>query len=103
MRTECEGKVRFYDRKNNLEAKIEFDCVSGKPKDYFKGYIKRGEEKICKILGSYMGFIDFDDTRYWDVNNTVAFMPKVEKSRLLSDQAFRLDKALLERGHIIDA
>jgi len=40
MRTECEGKITFKDEKNNLEAKVEFDKVSGKPSDYIKGWIK---------------------------------------------------------------
>lgn len=77
MRTECEGKVIFKDVKNQLEAKVEFDAVSGKPSDYIKGYIKKGDKKICKIYGTYMGFIEFDDVRYWDHRHTIAYNPHI--------------------------
>lgn len=85
MRTECEGKMNFIDTKNNIEAKIEFDKVSGKPSDFIKGWIKKDDKKVSEIYGSYMEFLEFDGVRYWDLNKTIAFKPILTCSGLGSD------------------
>lgn len=52
---------------------MRFDDVSRKPSDYFKGKIKKNDEVISKIYGSYMGFCEFDDVRYWDYRQVIPF------------------------------
>jgi len=27
----------------------------------------RGEESVCKVYGSYLNYIEFDNVRYWDI------------------------------------
>jgi hypothetical protein len=41
--------------------------VRGKTQDYFTGAILKGQTKVSDIRGNYMGFIDFDGKRYWDI------------------------------------
>lgn len=33
--------------------------------------IKMKNITICKVYGSYLGFIDFNDVRYWDIRENV--------------------------------
>jgi hypothetical protein len=66
MKVEVKGKMKFEDKKNNLLSEIEFDNVRWKASDYFSGEIKKDGKRVSKILGSYMGFIEFDKQRYWD-------------------------------------
>ncbi len=56
----------FTDRENRISAEMEFDNVRWKPTDYFQGEIKVNGSRVSKIYGSYMGFIQFDNIRYWD-------------------------------------
>jgi len=50
-----------------------------------------------------MGFLEFDQVRYWDYRETIAFRPEIKNPKLLSDELFREDKTLLERGYIEEA
>ena len=84
-----------------MKAKITFDDVSRRPTDFFKGKIKKnGEEVISKIYGSYEGFCNFDDIRYWDYRYVAPFKPNFKMSVLGSDVEYRKDKILLKRGHV---
>ena len=40
-----------------------------RPKDYFVGAIFKDDVKICEFKGNYMGYLDFDGVRYWDVRD----------------------------------
>jgi hypothetical protein len=75
-KVEAMGSILFEDKANNLEAKIRFDDVSWKSTDFFKGKIKQDDEVVSKIYGSYMGFCEFDDVRYWDYRYVIPFKPK---------------------------
>jgi len=46
---------------------FEPGIVKGKPQDFFAGEILKDGKKICSIYGNYMGFMDFDGVRYWDL------------------------------------
>jgi hypothetical protein len=78
MKVESMGRIDFKDEANGIEAYVKFDDVSRKPTDYFKGKIKVKDQEICKIIGSYMGFCDFDGKRYWDYQSVVPFRVKIE-------------------------
>ena len=39
------------------------------PSDYFNSFIKCGEKQISRVYGTYCGFIEIDDIRYWDVRD----------------------------------
>jgi hypothetical protein len=32
-----------------------------------KGEILKDGKKVCELFGNYMGFLDFDGIRYWDL------------------------------------
>ena len=82
------------------------------PKDYLKGQIMLGGAQVSEIYGNYMGYIDFDGERFWDVRKQVNYKPvdlsKEERimpgglSPLLlpSDTTYRLDSLTLETGDV---
>ena len=43
--------------------------IKKKAQDYFTGAIFVNGNKVCDIKGNYMGFIDFDGVRFWDVRD----------------------------------
>lgn len=89
------GKITFTDPKNGLTAWYEINSVKRKPKDYFKGEILKDGEVVSKMYGNCMGYIDFDDVRYWDIREQVNYMQKgadLKKSTtLMSDSRRRPD------------
>ena len=63
----CTGTITFVDEKNGLTAWYTIGEAGKKyAKDYFKGEIKRGDQVVSRLFGSYMGYIEFDGRRYWD-------------------------------------
>jgi hypothetical protein len=37
-----------------------------RPSDYFEGTINQNGKPASKFYGTYCGFINFDNVRYWD-------------------------------------
>jgi len=66
MKIESKGTLTFIDEKNGLVGTVVLGKVKKKPSDYFEGDIKRNGQPISKIYGSYMSYVEFDDTKYWD-------------------------------------
>ena len=69
-----DGDFEFMDEKNGLKATINVGKVYRKPKDYMSGKIEKlnqltGDwEVVCnEIKGTYMGYIDFDGERLFDI------------------------------------
>ncbi len=60
-----------------------------KPTDYFQTEILKENKNICKIYGTYMGFINFDDRRYWDHSWVLPYKLKILPSDLESDIIYR--------------
>lgn len=91
MKVECKGKITFTDSANEISASLEFDNVRWKSSDYLSGEIKVKGKRVCKIYGTYMGFIEFGDQRYWDVNYIKPYECKLDKPNNLmqSDASFR--------------
>ncbi|CAD8208744.1 unnamed protein product [Paramecium octaurelia] len=105
MKVECKGKITFLDKKNDISACVELDSVMWKASDYLSGEIKQKGKKVCKIYGSYMGYIEFGEVRYWDVNYIRPYECKVFKPNpfLLSDASFRPDLRQLKRNKVQEA
>ena len=40
-----------------------------KTQDVLYGEIEKDGKVVCKIEGNYMGYIDFDGVRYWDLRD----------------------------------
>ena len=85
MKVESKGNLVFNDEKNGISAELAFDNVKKKPSDYFQGEIKEKGKKVCKIYGSYMGFIEFDSIRYWDFRYITPFKPIIQTNVIESD------------------
>lgn len=54
--------------------------VKNKPTDYMEGEIKSGKTVISKLFGSYMGFLEFDNVRYWDARDIKPFAMVIHKN-----------------------
>ena len=63
------GNIVFEDEKNGLTGYLNIGDVSRKPRDYFEGRIEhKSKGVVCeKIYGTYMGYMDFDGERYFDI------------------------------------
>lgn len=78
-----------------------------KAKDYFKGWIKKDGEVVCsEVKGTYMGHMDCDGQRYFDLRDAqpmeVIDLP-VDHSEpvcLESDSRKRIDLVELFRGNV---
>lgn len=44
-----------------------------RPTDYFESAIYKGGKAVSQFDGSYMGYINFDEIRYWDGRYLKAF------------------------------
>jgi len=44
--------------------------VRNRPRDYIQGWIEKDGVRVCEnIFGSYCGYLDFDNERYFDVRD----------------------------------
>lgn len=75
MHHQLVGNITFTDEKNGIEASVDIGAQKGKPKDYFSGRIYRigagGQEleTVSTLYGNYMGYVDIDRKRYFDVRD----------------------------------
>jgi len=63
-------------------------------------------QKVSTIFGNYMGFIDFDGVRYWDLRDSDDFMYfpiPFGKKALESDSTKRTDSVTLATGDVVQA
>lgn len=58
--------MTFEDKTFGYKAEIKLGKIKKKPSDYFDGNIVKDGKSCSKIYGTYLGFIDFDDVRYWE-------------------------------------
>ena len=63
------GEWKLEDRENNIIASVVIGQEEGKTQDYFSGEIFKDEISVCEISGNYMGYVDFDGERYWDLRD----------------------------------
>ena len=71
------GRIEFRDDTHGVTAWYEFGDGGKKknPKDYVRGEIIRDGSVLSKIYGNMMGYLDFDDQRYWDVRYAQSYVP----------------------------
>ena len=63
--------MNFKDHTNGFECTIKFGSVKKKQSDFFSGEIKLKNLTVCKIIGSYLSYIEFNGVRYWDIRQNV--------------------------------
>jgi hypothetical protein len=80
LRSEATEKIHFVDKKNDIKAEIAFGKVKKRyfrlryrPTDYFESAIHKNGKEVSKFDGTYCGYINFDNVRYWDGRYLQAF------------------------------
>mmetsp|Transcript_8977 Transcript_8977/g.17346 ORF Transcript_8977/g.17346 Transcript_8977/m.17346 type:complete len:222 (+) Transcript_8977:677-1342(+) len=102
-RNEVMGTVVFIDEANNLEVIVNIGGVKGKPSDYVEGLmISNRTQLVSKLSGTYLGWLDFDGSRYWDVRFVPSFDIMFEPN-LPSDSELRSDLCALREGRVEEA
>lgn len=100
------GRIELTDEQNGITAFYEInspDRGKGKAKDYFVGEIRQHGKVVSKMFGTYMGYIDFDSRRYWDIrrmNNFEIRCADLTKEALPSDCRNREDSIKLFQGDV---
>lgn len=102
------GKIEFNDYENNIYAYFDIGAYKMKSQDYIYGHIEKDGEKICEITGNYVGFVDFDGVRYWDIRDAELIHTKprdedVVPDSLPSDSVRRTDRIFLAERPIEEA
>ena len=96
------GKITFTDEANQIEGSYEPGKYRLKTQDYLCGEIKVAGKKVCDVFGNYMGFVDFNKVRYWDIRETdKIWFPIVKytpEQTLVSDSDKRIDSNTLRGG-----
>mmetsp|Transcript_39699 Transcript_39699/g.77698 ORF Transcript_39699/g.77698 Transcript_39699/m.77698 type:complete len:448 (+) Transcript_39699:36-1379(+) len=112
MHHECVGTQTFEDAKNKIRCRITFGNPEGKrglPTDFFEGCIERydpanpekeGTQVLSNVDGSWVGFVDFDKVRYWDVRTCEKMSMCKPRNLLPSDSCFRSDSIALAKKDI---
>jgi len=67
-----------------------------KPSDFFEGTINEKGKVVSKFYGTYCGFINFDNVRYWDGRYIQGVKIKLEDNPLESDFRNRDDLKRLQ-------
>ena len=65
------GTSEFFDEANGITANYTIGVRKGR--DYFKGEIKQNGRVVSVLTGTYMGYIEFDGVRYWDIRKMQNF------------------------------
>ena len=82
-----------------LLKKSNTGTLIDRPTDYFQTSIKMGGKiDICKVYGSYLSFIEFNNVRYWDIRENTPIKLIDIPTILQSSSQFRLDRINLEQG-----
>lgn len=99
MRHESLGTMQASDSEGHT-CLINIGKIRGKPSDYLEGQIKNQDSNsICTLTGTYLGYLEFDRIRYWDVRENHPF--KIKYTQILqSDSECRKDILTLRSGDI---
>lgn len=107
MRHESCGLLTFRDVANKLECSVRIGEVSGKPTDYLEGFVMREGKVVSHLTGTYLGYLDFDSKRYWDVRQSETYKVihrQIDfEANLPSDSEVRPDLVSLRDGSIDEA
>lgn len=91
MKIESKGTLTFTDKANQLIGTVVLGKIKKRPSDYFEGTIKRLDNIVSKVYGSYMSYIEFDGERYWDYRVSLPLELKLKKNPPKSDSSNRPD------------
>ncbi len=99
------GKISFTDAANEIEGHYSPGSYTFKTQDYISGNIKVKGKKVVDIYGNYMGFVDFNKERYWDIREMEekVWFPIVKldpEETLKSDSSKRIDSVTLRTGDV---
>ena len=97
------GTCDFEDKANGVTAQYTIGTKKGR--DYFKGEIKKDGVVVSRLSGTYMGYIEFDGERWWDIRamqNFSILEPPLEKV-LPSDWRNRSDTRSLVANDVVQA
>lgn len=97
----CEKKVHYFIF--HLRILINFFknvLLTNRPTDYFSGEIKQNKSVISKVYGTYLGFIEFDEVRYWDITENVYLKSFENPNQIQSSSLFREDRIYLEKQNL---
>ncbi|CAD8133891.1 unnamed protein product [Paramecium octaurelia] len=100
LRQESINKITFTDKANGLSCIIDIGKVKKRTSDFFQADINCKGQKISTVFGTYIGFINFDNVRYWDYRYVVPHKIKLDKQPLESDHKNRSDLQALRAGDI---
>jgi hypothetical protein len=98
LRHESLGVLTFLDEGHDLKCELRFTGQKGKPSDYFMGTVTEAGRELCTVSGTYLGFMDFGNERYWDSRYIEPF-PMQFVPVLPSDSEYREDLVQLRRGN----
>lgn len=99
MRHESLGTMQATDNEGH-SCVISLGKIKGKPSDYLEGQIRKGDSgPISTLTGTYLGYLEFDRVRYWDVRTVNPFSIKYTQI-LNSDSELRKDILALRTGEI---
>ncbi len=100
MRHQAIGTLKYEDKQNDIVASITFGTVPKKPQDFFTGEIKKRGKTVNRIYGTYLGFLEFDGRRYWDIRDAEMFPIMKPEAILPSDARHRPDLCTLLTGDV---
>ena len=58
---------------------------------------------VCSIEGTYLGYLNFDNRRYWSYDKILPLKLHIKKSVLKSDHNARPDMNFLKMGELVEA
>lgn len=95
--------LRAADEKNGIRCTIQFSAQKGLPSDYLEGYIEKYDVRdsskegsvLCSVEGSWIGYVDFDQVRFWDIRTAEKMTHYAPSSVLPSDSRKRGDRNAL--------
>ena len=105
MHHQLVGHITFTDEANSIQAYVDIVEQKNRPRDYFTGKILlHGDTVVSNIYGNYMGYVDFDDQRFFDVRNmTIQEVLPLREESLESDSRKRIDAMELVKGDVDQA
>ena len=104
-----EGSFNFRDAKNSIYSVITFSKgpsftnSNALPLDCFEGSIVKNNQKVCKVQGSWLEFLRFNNSTIWELETCEMIKPTGVNYALPSDSKYRSDLAAFKAGDIVTA
>eukprot|EP00188_Purpureofilum_apyrenoidigerum_P004321 Plantae.Rhodophyta-Purpureofilum_apyrenoidigerum.ctg4803.p1 GENE.Plantae.Rhodophyta-Purpureofilum_apyrenoidigerum.ctg4803~~Plantae.Rhodophyta-Purpureofilum_apyrenoidigerum.ctg4803.p1 ORF type:complete len:357 (-),score=55.85 Plantae.Rhodophyta-Purpureofilum_apyrenoidigerum.ctg4803:161-1231(-) len=71
-RHEMAANIVFEDEQNDISCNLGFCKTRNMPSDYFHGTITQKGAPVGVIQGSWLGCVDFNGRRLWNINDSLA-------------------------------